>query len=129
MTDVQTDRGGHCRLVPRSNAVGLAAGANAEEALGGAPDQMPAREDLVVVTNPGAESLEAALDELCGAYTESRLEQIAYPDTLSSRGWRMALRYAAVVVAGDRAMRRIKEIDRAYPMNGCGEDHMAGEPL
>lgn len=129
MTHARADRGGHCRLVPVGDDAGPPDRPDAAEAADQPPDRLPARGDLVVVTNTGAASLDAALDELLGAYTESRLEQIAYPDTLSARGWRMALRYAAVVVAGERAMTRIKEIDTAYPMADCGQDHMTGRPL
>jgi hypothetical protein len=73
---------------------------------------MPERSDLP----PGASSLDEALSELLGAYTESRLEQIAYPETLTSRGWRFALRYMAVVIAGAKGMAAIKLIDDAYPL-------------
>lgn len=78
-----------------------------------APELLP---PPVPYVPPRAKSLKAALDELCGDYTESRLEQIAYPHTDSARGWRMALRYAIVVVGGAKGMERIKEIHEKYPL-------------
>lgn len=78
-----------------------------------APDQSSA--DRRYRPEP-ARSVKAALDELCGAYTESRLEQIAYPHTDSARGWRMALRYSIVVVGGEKGMKRLDEIHENYPL-------------
>jgi hypothetical protein len=63
-----------------------------------------------------ARTLPEALDQLLGDYRESRLEQVAYPHTLSARGWRMCLRYTICVIGGAAAMARVKEIDESYPL-------------
>lgn len=68
------------------------------------------------VSDAPARSLDEALEQLVGDYRESRLEQIAYPDTLSSRGWRSCLRYAICVLAGARGMELVKMIDESYPL-------------